>query len=496
MSLKIAFACSKSDLYTRKLRYSVNPGALLMKQRVPPVHTLWAILLSGFLAGGTPASPAHRLAQAVQYQTISYTDTSRIDYSEFDRLNAYLGENFPLAFSRLQVELVNNYSLLLRWPGSDASLKPILFTAHTDVVPIEPGTEQDWTHPPFAGRIADGRIYGRGTLDDKIGVLGLLEAVESLLAEAYRPRRGIVLAFGHDEEISGPQGAVQLARRMRELGLHFQWMVDEGGMVLEDAPMLPGRTVAMINVAEKGYMVMTLATTGEGGHASRPPQISTIGRLSNALARIEANPFETRMVEPVSTMFETLAPHVDQPQRFIFNNLWLTGGLVAWTMADDATSASFVRTTTALTVFNAGVKDNVLPQRAEAMINFRLLPGDTPEGVAARIEELIDDPQVEISYKLWGNMPPVSSVNGPGYQVISQATQAVYPEAVVIPSLLVATTDSRHYVDLADDLYRFHGMELGFSQSSSVHGTNEYVTLDSYLKSIEVARHMIRLGSE
>ncbi len=459
-----------------------------------------ALVLLQLALFSTPAHSAtdpavERMAQSLRFRTISYQDRERIDYGEFDRLNGFLRDSFPRVFSELAVETVSEHSLLIQWPGSDPALKPILFTAHTDVVPIEPGTEGDWQHPPFDGVVDDGYIYGRGTLDDKVGVMSVLEAAEQLLAEGFRPRRGIVMAFGHDEEISGTHGAALIAERMKELGLHFQWMVDEGGMILADSPMLPDKAVAMINVAEKGYMTLTLVVTGDGGHSSNPPKVSTIGRLSNALARIEANPFPPRLVGPVEAMFESLAPHVGQPERFVFENLWLTAPLVARNMADQRLTMPFVKTTTALTMFNAGVKENVVPQRAEAKVNFRLLPGDTPESVLERIEEIVDDPQVDISYQRWQNIPPVSNHEGPGFAVISEAVSEVYPEAVVVPSLLVATTDTRHYIDLADDQYRFHGMLLESTQASSVHGSDEYIAIDSYLNTIAIARHAMRLGA-
>ena len=461
----------------------LNVIALTALALLFPVHQAWA-------------SAAERLAASLRIETISYQDRAQINYEAFQQFNDYLARTYPGVFRELEVEVVNGYSLLIRWPGSDPSLKPILFTAHTDVVPVEPGTEAGWTHPPFDGVIADGRIYGRGTLDDKAGVLSLLEAAEQLLAEGYAPRRGIVLAFGHDEEISGLEGAAALAARMQALGLRFEWMVDEGGMIFADNPLLPERPVAMVNVAEKGYLTLTLAATGEGGHSSNPPKVSTIGRLSNALALIEANPFEPRLVGPVEAMFETLAPHVDQPQRLIFENLWLTGPLVANRMAEERLTLPFVRTTTALTMFNAGVKENVVPQRAEARVNFRLLPGDTPEMVVDYITGLLDDPAVEITYNRWENIPPISDHEGPGFKVISDAIGEIYPEAVVAPSLLTATTDTRHYVELAKDLYRFHGMLMDAGQASSIHGTDEYITIDSYEKVIAIAGAMLRLGSE
>ena len=460
------------------------------------IHTAIPALLLAASINQAEASPAERLGEAVRIPTVSYQDKGQINYAEFERFHEFLRGTYPRVFGELDVEVVNDYSLLIRWPGSDTALQPILFTAHMDVVPIEPGTEQDWQHPPFAGVVAEGRIYGRGTLDDKLGLLGILEAAEALLAEGFAPRRDMVFAFGHDEEIGGREGAARLAQRMRELDLHFEWMVDEGGMLVADNPMLPGKSMAMINIAEKGYLTLTLVATGDGGHSSNPPKISTIGRLSTALARIENNPFEPRLVAPVEAMLESMAPHLGQPERFVFGNLWLTGGIVAGQMADERMTTPFVRTTTALTMFNAGVKENVVPQRAEAKVNFRLLPGDTPEMVVAHVEETIDDPAIEITYDRWDNVPGVADYEGSGFTVIAAAVNSAYPEAIIVPSLLTATTDTRHYVDLVDNQYRFHGMIIAASQVTSIHGTDEYIGVDSYEKSIAVARQMMELGQE
>ena len=454
------------------------------------------LLCLGLWAGGIAAAPAERLGEAVRFKTISYQDHDQIDYGEFTAFQQFLRDSFPRVFASLEVETINDYSLLLRWPGSDAALPPVLFTAHMDVVPVEPGTEQDWQHPAFDGVVADGRIYGRGTLDDKVGVMGLLEAVEELLKDGFAPSRSVYFAFGHDEEISGRNGAAAIAARMRELGLHFAWMVDEGGMLVSDNPLLSGKTMAMVNIAEKGYLTLVLRTSGEGGHSSNPPAVSSIGRLANALARIEAKPFPPRLVEPVAAMLGALAPHMDQPERLVFENLWLTDGLVARNMAKERTTAPFVRTTTALTMFNSGVKENVVPQRAEARVNFRLLPGDTPITVVEYITAVVDDPLVEISYESWDQMPPVAEYPGSGYGVIQAAIESVYPDAVVVPAMLMAVTDTRHYIDLVANQYRFHGIKMATSQATSIHGTDEYVDVESYEKSIEIARGMIELGAQ
>ena len=472
-------------------RNTPSQGAAKRLQSV----TLWAVLVGLIILPihlSFGASPLDRLATAVRFKTVSSQDTSKIDYRAFAELNEFLASTYPKTFEQLDVEYINTYSILLRWAGSDPSQNPVLFTAHTDVVPIEIGTEDGWQHPPFAGVIENNNLYGRGTLDDKQGVLSLLEATETLLEEGYQPRRTLVFGFGHDEEIGGGNGAAALAERMRELNLSFDWMVDEGGFVVRDTPLLPGRDLAMINVAEKGYVTLTLTTQAPGGHSSSPAKTGAIGTLARALDRIESNPFEPKLVEPMRSALTMMAAEMAQPERFLFNNLWLFDSLIAGQMAKDTTTQPMVRTTTALTMINAGIKENVIPQRAEAKVNFRLLPGDTVDMLIATITEIVDDPSVVITNDRWMDRPGVADANGNGFAVISAATATVYPNALAIPSLLQATTDTRHYVNLAKDQYRFHGNSIDASQARSVHGTNEYISERSYNNAIAVARGMLK----
>lgn len=454
------------------------------------------ILLSvGFQSNHALSSPAEHLGQAVRYRTVSEQDPGKIDYSQFQQFHEFMRATYPRVFAELQVEQVN-HSLLLLWPGTDSSKLPILFTSHIDVVPIEPGTEADWEYPPFDGVVADGKIYGRGTLDDKVGVIGLLEAAEQLLSQGFMPSRTVAFAFGHDEEIGGVAGAAAIAQRLRELDMHFEWMVDEGGLLVSDYPLVKDKPVAMINVAEKSYLTITLVATGDGGHSSTPPRVSTIGRLSGALSRIEQNPFPSKLVGPLKAMLEAISPHTGQPTQFVLSNLWLTGLIVEYQMSQDRLTNAYVRTTTALTIFNAGVKENVVPQRAEAKINFRLLPGDTPQYVVQTITDIVNDQSIEISYDSGTEAAPVADYAGSGFAVIKAATEAVYSDAVVVPSILPGATDTRHYIDLVDNLYRFHGMLLATDQSKSIHGTNEYIGVESFEASIKIAKKMIKLGAQ
>ena len=440
---------------------------------------------------------ADNLAAAVRFPTVSHQDRTKMDVDAFSGLQQFLRATYPRVFNQLNIEVINTYSLLITWTGLDTTLNPVLFTAHTDVVPVEPGTEADWTYPAFAGVIENGIVYGRGTLDDKMGVISLLEATERLLAQDYKPQRTIVFGFGHDEEIGGTRGAGAISKRLRDRDLHFTWMVDEGGFILSDNPMLPGRPVAMIGVAEKQYLTLKLTTTGEGGHSSRPPAQTTIGQLSAAVVKVENNPLAAELVPPVDMMIERMAPYAEFPQNWLFSNLWLTRGIIANYMASDMATSSFVRTTTALTMFNAGIKDNVIPQQATAYINFRLLPNDTPQQVVEHVRTVIDDPGVAIEILPWeGSSSGVADADGAGYDVIKKATVASYENALALPYLLPATTDTRHYADLADNHYRFHGMLISTAQTSQIHGTNEQISVESFETAVDIAQSILQLAGQ
>lgn len=466
-------------------------------RRVAPLLQLVILsvltLTANMVAAGEAAT---HLAEAVRYRTISHQDRSKLDQSTFLAFHQFLRDTYPQSFSRLDVEVVNELSLMLTWRGSNTEAQPILFTAHMDVVPIEPGTEDEWTHPGFEGVIDNGIVYGRGTLDDKVGVISLLEATERLLAEGFQPRRTVVFAFGHDEEVSGRQGAAKIAARMRERGLYFAWMVDEGGVIVSDSVQTPGRPLALINVAEKTYYTLKLTARGEGGHSSMPPRHSSIGKLAAALARIENNPFKARLEEPVRTMLERLAPYADFPNSLAFSNLWLSSPLVLREMQKSLDTNAMVRTTTAVTMFNGGVKENVIPQEAVAYVNFRLLPGDTVAQVKTRIEELVKDPDITVEPTIPDpRTAPPAAIDGPGFVTIAESINAVYPDAVVVPALLNGATDTRHYIDLADDHYRFHGVLVSLRDSSGIHGTDEKVSVKSFEQTVNVAVQMLRRGA-
>jgi carboxypeptidase PM20D1 len=368
--------------------------------------------------------------------------------------------------------------------------------SHLDVVPVEAQARAEWTHPPFAGAIEDGYVWGRGSLDVKTGVIFWLEAVETLLSQGFEPRRTIYLAFGHDEEIAGPRGGAVEARLFAERGVHFAFVFDEGGLIVDGHPLLPDQTVAMVMTAEKAYYTVKLTAHGVSGHSSTPPPSTAIGQLARAIVAVEDNPMPTRLIAPLREMFTVLAPHLPLGERLVFDNLWLTSGIVEHEMLENRLSAPLVRTTFAATMIEGGVKENVIPEFAQATINVRILPGDTPEDVLAHLEKVIDDPGIEIEGTSWGVAGKPASIDGPAFQLASEAIHDVLPDAVVVPGLVAGATDSRYFSPVADEVLRFVPERIGIEQASGAHGRDERIAVETLGDSVEIAIGMMRRAGD
>ncbi len=466
-----------------------------MKKICLSVITSLILIISTCAVVASEQAEVTHLARAIQFPTVSFQNTEDIDYSHFSQFHAFLRETYPLVFTQLKVETIAQYSLFINWKGSNKALKPVLFDAHYDVVPIEPGTESDWKYPPFGGVIADGFIWGRGSLDDKVSVIATLEAIETLLQQGYAPQRSLLFSFAHDEEIGGKQGAANIAAHMKKKGIQLEYMIGEGGFVLEDNPLLPGKTTAMIALAEKTYISATLTARGDGGHSSTPPKNNAIIRLAKAVTALHENPFEAKLVAPVNQMLEAMAPHIDGVQGFLFRNQWLSEPLILLAMSKDRTANALVRTTTAVTMFNAGIKENQVSQQAQAIVNFRLLPGLSTEQFLEDIKNIVDDDSIEIKTQQWNTNPPISDMNGLGYQHISSAVSDVLPGVVVIPSLLTATTDTPYYIELTKQIYRFHPFTFPIEDVSKVHSTNERISVNSIINAVKISTALIQTAA-
>lgn len=435
---------------------------------------------------------AVRLADAIKIKTISFHEQKAPDAEAFPAFHKYLEEAFPLVHRTLERETVADYSLLYRWPGADPALKPCLFMAHIDVVPIERGTEEEWTHPPFSGEIADGFIWGRGAMDIKCGLTGVLEAVENLLKAGFTPRRTVYLSFGHDEELGGPVGAVSAVKLLQSRDVRLEYVLDEGGSILSG--FFPvDKPVAFVGVCEKGYLSLELSAQGEPGHASMPPRQTAVGIVSSAIHKLERNQFPARL-SGMKRTFDYLGPEMPLGMRILFANSWLFAPLILKKLEAKRETNAAVRTTIAPTMMEGSSKDNVLPARAAAVVNFRLLQGDTIDGVMARVRKIVNDSRIKIEVLGWNrNEPsPVSEVDTEAYRRLEKTIRQAFPGVITAPATMLGATDSRHFVKICDSVFRFIPMRIEPEDVPRAHGTNERLAVENYAEIVRFYMLMIR----
>ena len=437
---------------------------------------------------------AEKLAGAVRLRTIASHEDANASADEFRQLHALLRERFPRVHQQLQQEVVGGYSLLYTWAGSEPKAPALLLMAHQDVVPVAPGTEGKWQAPPFGGAIHGGFVWGRGAWDDKSRVVAQLEAVEMLLAEGFRPRQTVYLAFGHDEEISGLRGAAAMARLLQQRQVRLELVLDEGSALTER--IIPGidRPVALVGLAEKGYASVRLRAEAAPGHSSMPPAAgsSAIGQVAAALHRLDAEQRPAALRGIGREMFETLAPEFAGLQRVALSNLWLFEPVVRAQLARSHSTNALLRTTTALTIVNAGNKENVLPGVAEAVVNFRLLPGDTVEGMVEHVKSKAG-PQVQVALLPGANPPSrVSRTDTPAFQAIARTLRAQFPGVVVAPSLVLTGTDSHHYDIVADQVYRFSPVRVTPDDLGRLHGTDERISTTNLAELVRFYHQLVR----
>ena len=435
---------------------------------------------------------AQRLATSLHFQTISSQGNADSSAAEFAKLHAYLQRAFPLSHARLKREVVGSASLLYTWEGSDPQAKPIMLMAHQDVVPIAPNTEQTWLQPPFEGVIKDGYIWGRGSWDDKGNLFAIMEAVEKLIKDGFTPHQTIYLAFGHDEEVSGLQGAKMIASLMRSRGITLDYVLDEGLMITEGILKGLDQSAALIGVAEKGYATIQLSLDATPGHSSIPPQKTAIGMMSVALARLEDQQFPAQIQGVALALFETIAPEMHGLNRVLLANLWLFKPLVQRELAKGAGTNAMLRTTTALTMIHAGNKDNVLPGHIDATVNFRTLPGDTQATVLAHVKQTVSNDAIQLSTAS-GNSEPsrISPMNSKAYQTLNKTVREVFANTIVAPGLMLGATDSRHFEGISQHIFKFSPVRATADDLPRFHGTNERISVKNYAEMIRFYHQLL-----
>jgi carboxypeptidase PM20D1 len=437
-------------------------------------------------------SAAARLGEAIRFRTISNFENPDSDTEALRGLQAHISKSFPAFHAAARREVVGGYSLLYTWEGSDPKARPIALLAHQDVVPVAPGTEKDWQQPPYDGVVSDGFIWGRGSWDDKGNLYSMLEAAEAMAKEGFRPKRTIYFAFGHDEELAGTRGASAIATTLASRGVRLDFVIDEGLLISEGLIKGLDKPAALIGVAEKGYTTLVLTAHATPGHSSMPPRDTAIGMMSAALAQLEAHRLPMQMSGAAAEMFDALAPEMRGFNRVVLSNLWLFKPLLLREFEKTGPTEAMVRTTTALTIFNAGNKDNVLPGLARASVNFRLMPGDSQASVIDHVRRTVNDDRITIQPSPGSAEPtPVTGTTSPSYQALNRTIREVFPDVIVAPGLMLAGTDSRHYVGIADNIFRFSPVRANSEDLKRFHGTNERLSIEGYADMIRFYRRLI-----
>ena len=439
------------------------------------------------------SSAVERLAGAVRIRTISDQNNAQANAAEFLRMHRHLEINFPRLHAALKRETISDFTLLFTWPGTDTNAKPLLLMAHMDVVPVDTATEKLWAQPAFSGAKQDGFVWGRGAWDNKSNLMSQFEAIELLLQAGFKPKQTIYLLLGADEEVNGSRGAGGAAALFKQRGMRFDYVLDEGLVVTEG--IIPGIAVpaALVGVVQKGYMTAELAVRfAKGGHSSLPPRESVIGVLAEGIAKIENAPFKAEIGGVPEQMFERLAPEMGFPNRLLMSNLWLFGPMVrAKLMQSDAMRAQ-LHTTTAPTIFKAGIKDNILPAEAEARINFRIIPGDTSDTVVESLRTKVNDTRIEIKKPAFVFEPTrVSSTSAPGYVAIEKTVRQVFAGAVVAPGLFTARADAGYFDALADNVYLFSPVRVGAADTARFHGVDERISFSNYAEMIRFYHQLL-----
>ncbi|KAI9064054.1 carboxypeptidase S [Trametes sanguinea] len=505
---------------------------------------LWKSLGKTFDSDAFKARAIEWLGGAVRVPTQSYDKMGPVGedprWEVFGPFHDYLLKSFPQIHATLKLTKVNTWGLVYHWQGSDSSLKPVLLAAHQDVVPVNPDTVDEWDHPPFSGDYDGSRIWGRGSSDDKSGLIGIMSSIESLLESGFKPTRSVVLAFGFDEEVSGLHGASAISKYL--LSTYgkdaFLLLVDEGGGIQNQF----GTVIATPAIAEKGYIDVRVEVTSPGGHSSVPPEHTSIGILSQLLVHYETNPYKARLSRgtPMYWTSQCLAAHAPElPHK-------LRRALKRSVKSDKALKEAekelfknkafkaMVGTTQAIDLINGGVKTNALPEQAWAVVNHRIATDSSVDAVkehdTALLKGLAQD--FNLSYTAFGSRitgedggpaygtltisdawgaalepAPISPIDAPEYALLSGTIKATYnahrelegdDNVIVAPGIMSGNTDTRYYWALTPHIYRYNHANTGnrTALENGIHTINESIDADAFLEMIRFFTTLILNADE
>lgn len=432
-------------------------------------------------------SVLEKLRAVVRIPTVSYDDPALIDEQAFADLETELERQFPRVFERLERTRILDRSLLLHWRGDEAE-RPVVLMAHLDVVPVD--EEAPWRHPAFDAVVADGAVWGRGTLDDKAALVGVCEAVERLLEAGFTPAQDVWLSFGAREEVSGPD-AREAVEELRRRGVEPWFVLDEGGAIAHEA--FPGvrPPLGVVGVSEKGTTTLELRAEGRGGHSSTPAPNGPTARIARAVTRLERHPFPARLPEPTAEMFRRVAPHAPAPLRPLFANATKLAPVLQRVLPRlGPEPAALVRTTMSVTTLSGSPAHNVIASSATAGVNLRLLVGDTVTSAIEHVRRAVRDDSVTVSV-IDGNEPSPVSPTDEVFELIAATIETVFPDAVPTPYVMMAATDARFFTAICDRVYRFTPFRMTKAQRESIHSYDEHLGIDDFLAGVDWYQRLI-----
>lgn len=434
---------------------------------------------------------ARNLSGMISIKTITSESMEGLDREAFLEFHSYLEESYPLVHNTLEREVVNEYALLYRWKGESRDKKPFLMMAHMDVVPVDERTADKWEHGAFSGDIADGYVWGRGAIDMKGQLAAIMESVEYLIGQGFKPKRDIYIAVGFDEERMGTLGARNTAKLLEERGIRFDFVLDEGGVFMDGSEIGINGRLATIGICEKGYVDIKLTAESKGGHSSRPPKRTAVGALSKAIVALEKRQMKPSLNEALKLMLEKAGGYMRFPWNVIAANLFLTKPLLINKLLSSPAGAAAVRTTTAPTMLKGSSVPNVLAERAEAVVNFRLAPGDDIDKLLRHIRKTVGS-GIKMEVLVPQHPSKVSSIESEAYRMIEQTAREFFEGFIITPYLMVATTDSRWFANISDGVYLFEPFRSLCDDYDKIHATNERLSIDSLCEGVEFFIRLVK----
>ena len=459
----------------------------------------------------TPSTKAvERLAGGIRIRSVSSVDYEDTNFQPFDQFKVYLEQQYPEIYKTMDTTTVNKYGLLFHWKGKDSQKKPILFLSHYDVVPVvgyDPITapadsiifnmgdrvatpidsmQTQWSYPPFSGAVANGYIYGRGTLDMKGMLFSIMEAADNLISEGFQPEQDIWFAFGQDEEVSGRQGAVKIAQYFKEKGIYFDAVYDEGGFVVAPKSAIESvdKPLALVGTGEKGFLTVKISVKGVGGHSSMPPLKGSLVYAAEIIEKLNNSQMHAEIIPPIESFLKNVGSEMGFVSRMAIANQWALKSILLSSLTKSPASNALVRTTTAVTMAKGSDAPNVLSSVSEVTVNFRILPGNTIDQVMEHVKRICDGYSVDFNIISSREPSSISSDKTRGFETIKESIAKLYPDAIVTPYITIGGTDAYKYQIVSDNIYRLMPVLINKYEQRLIHNENEQLSLENYAKMI------------